>query len=787
MTHLAWQFGPLVGVAALALLAAVAVGSHVSHNPPPPQPASAPADQFSASRAIAHVEQIAAEPHPVGSEANARARNYITGHLRVLGLEPAVFSGPVVRGLSVGFVENIHARIPGRASTGAVVLVAHYDSVPGGPGAADDGAGVAAILETARAILAGPRLRNDIHILVTDGEEPGLLGAHAFVESGMLDPERSVILNLEARGTSGPLWMFETSDSNADLIAALSTIDDPPIAASMTAAFYQMLQATGANTDFTTFREAGFKGMNFAITNDLARYHTTTDSVENLDPASLQHHGQIMLALTRSFGGKDIDTIAAAANATYFTVLGRLVSYPVDLATPLALLAGAGYAATLWYARRRKIRLLAVGAAAASLPVAMTTTAALAFGAWWALGRLRSGYLSLAHGMTYQPHWYQAAFVLMAITVTVGWYLLLRRRLTPTEVSLGVLGWLTIGAVTAGFLLPDGAYLFTWPAVIGSVGLALALRLGDQDEALGYLDHDPPWACHALTAAAALPAAALLAPIIDFQMGFALAAAPLSGVVMVAGAAMPLVGLTVGRRLGVTLTTLAVSAIALFGVGLVVDGFDSRNPRLTSLVYLLDADQGEASWASKDPVPAPWTAEYVGGQPAPLDDFPSLGSRRYRTGPAPVACVAGPSITVTETREEGQETVFELLVDAGGASRVDLFADTSSHAVTSTDVAGLPLEAENHIGGTSRWTWGFEVHGPPAEGVEMTLRVRGDGPLPLRAISHQMGLPQLQELAPMPDHLIRSGSDFPIMAARTFHLWLGSENQDPQPAETGPC
>jgi Zn-dependent M28 family amino/carboxypeptidase len=139
------------------------------------------------------VEQIAVVPHPVGSAANAGVRDYLLAELRDLGLQPNVLAATAVRGNELARVENIHARIPGRASTGHVVLAAHYDSVAQAPGAADDAAGVAAILETARALRATSPLRNDIDVVITDGEEPGLLGAQAFVTSGVIDPSRSIV------------------------------------------------------------------------------------------------------------------------------------------------------------------------------------------------------------------------------------------------------------------------------------------------------------------------------------------------------------------------------------------------------------------------------------------------------------------------------------------------------------------------------------------------------------------------------------------------------------------
>src|SRR5215204_2073352 len=123
--------------------------------------------------ALAAVSLLMLErPHPVGSPANAEVRDYLVGQLEDLGLRPTVQEATSARTMegtaSIARVHNIHTRIPGSSPTGHVVLVAHYDSVPRGPGAADDGAGVAAILEIARAITSGSPPRNDIDIVFTD-------------------------------------------------------------------------------------------------------------------------------------------------------------------------------------------------------------------------------------------------------------------------------------------------------------------------------------------------------------------------------------------------------------------------------------------------------------------------------------------------------------------------------------------------------------------------------------------------------------------------------------------
>ena len=65
---------------------------------------------------------------------------------------------------------NIIATLPGRdPGKPAVLLMAHHDSVWGSPGAPDDAAGVAAILEVVRAIRAsGQPPERTLIVLLTD-------------------------------------------------------------------------------------------------------------------------------------------------------------------------------------------------------------------------------------------------------------------------------------------------------------------------------------------------------------------------------------------------------------------------------------------------------------------------------------------------------------------------------------------------------------------------------------------------------------------------------------------
>ena len=177
----------------LVLVAIVTLCARQSATPPTPASSQNPTG-FSLANAQSHVAKIATEPHPNATPANARVRQFLVDELTKLDLNPQVHTGQ-----SFGYtLRNITATLPGSAHSGrAILLAAHYDSVPGGPGASDDAAAVAALLETCRALKAGPPLRHDVRLLITDGEEFGLLGARAYFEDpATADVRKTVALAL---------------------------------------------------------------------------------------------------------------------------------------------------------------------------------------------------------------------------------------------------------------------------------------------------------------------------------------------------------------------------------------------------------------------------------------------------------------------------------------------------------------------------------------------------------------------------------------------------------------
>src|SRR5262245_51523601 len=78
------------GLASIAFVVATSGFALVSQTAPQALPADAPADVFSAARAMRHVQAIAREPHPLGSPSEEPVRNYVIGELKALSLQPEV-------------------------------------------------------------------------------------------------------------------------------------------------------------------------------------------------------------------------------------------------------------------------------------------------------------------------------------------------------------------------------------------------------------------------------------------------------------------------------------------------------------------------------------------------------------------------------------------------------------------------------------------------------------------------------------------------------------------------
>jgi hypothetical protein len=755
------RFGQRIGGAiVLALPVAIGLLGFCMAQPPRPLPATAPATEFSAERALEHSRRIAVEPHPAGSAAQERVRDYLVGALKGMGWEVQVQEATIAEDHSASTVQNVLARLPGQVHTRGFALVSHYDSVATGPGAADDGAGVVSLLETARALRAGPPLRNDILLVFTGDEEAGMRGARAFTEHPW-GKGVGAMLNLEARGTSGPSYMFETSPGNGWLIRELCRSGAPAFANSLMYEFYSRMPT---DSDFTSvLKGAGYPGYNFAFIANITAYHNVNDSVTNLNPHSLQNHGECALALARHFGNLPDEAFPATGGAgtdeIYFNSIGpRLVHYPASWSRPLELLSALLLVAALGFGLakgRFKVRDILAGMAA--LPAAALAVAVS--------GGILVGIAYLCWGfyLLYNATFYTVSLLLVTVAITLVAYGRFSRRTPVLALAAGAMIWWLAVVILLGWLMPGGAYFAMWPLLFGGAGLLLWCWLP----------------------AAALQSPGRLALMSVFALPVLLFAGPglqamlLSCTVLPSPVFLPLLVLMLGviipqmvfaaQQCGPRLAAgLAAVGILLFGIGLGTNGPSASRPRMDGISYYLDLDRQVASWICRDRKLDEWTSQFIpagaarGLRPelltcyarfrtvgvAQIEESPLDRWSRYWRGPAPVAVLTGPALEVV--RDQATNGVRHLtlrLSSARKAPRVDLVI-TPPVKVLAATVNGKALK-----GGQGAWPLDYVVF--PRSGVaEVEVQLGSLQALSIAVTEISYDLPSLPGIRPRPPHLI---------------------------------
>ncbi|WP_211287481.1 M28 family peptidase [Isoptericola jiangsuensis] len=732
--------------------------------PPAPRGADTPADEFSATRAFEVVEAVGTDVHPHGTPANDAVRELLVQRLVDLGLDPEVVDGVGMDdGLGgqsrVAATRNVVATLPGTDPSVPLFLVAHYDSAEVSYGGNDDGAGLATILETVRALGDGPALRNDVVVVLTDAEEACLCGAEAFVHADPRAADGGVALNFEARGTAGPAIMFETSDGNAGLVDAYADVPYP-VGSSLAVEVYRILPN---DTDFSPFlddADGRFTGLNTAYIDGSAAYHSPQDTPERMSLASLQHHGSNALALTRTLGDADLAALAtpSGGDATYFPLPGRLLAaYPGWLVWPLALAGVLAVAALAVVVGRRRRddgeRLagpgrLALGLAAGILPIVGAVLGAM--GLWALLVAVRPGYAELID--PWQPWGFRVALLGIVALVVTGWFVGLRRWLGSPALAVGALGWLALLGVVLAAVTPGGSYLAALPALAGAVAGIVALGRGATGRRV------------AVTLGAAVGVVVLAPVVLLFfpALGLATGAAPAVVAALLGLALVPVLAvvLPTGRPGRWTVAACGAVAVGALAVGFVVDSFDAETPRPTALGYALDADTGDAWWVSDEVTPGDWTAQYVDGT-APLSvRFPPLHDEVW-AGPARVADLPAPTVEVVDDVTTGDERSLTLRVRPGdgeigtaGALRyVDVSgAATDAGVVRAAEVAGrdVPVDAGGHLD--------TRFYAPDADGFEMTLTVAAGQDVVLRLVAAGGGLETLPGFVERPADVGVAGS-----------------------------
>ncbi len=713
---------------------------------PRPLPLDAPAEAFSAHRAITHIEQTALEPHPGGSHANEEVADYIVAQLKAMNVEMA-YERPIMR-MGRNSVERnaaILARVPGTSSTGGFAVDAHYDSTPYGPGAADDLSGVAAMLETIRALQAGPPLMNDVLFCFADKEEtrgPG--GPQVFIDHPWFEDVR-VVLGLETRGTSGPALMFETGEENGFLIRQMAKAGVHPRATSIMFDFYDRMPF---GSDFTRYKRLGIPGYNIAYIDDFCYYHTKLDTPENVSLASLQHHGCYTLGLARHLGNIPLEN-CKAPNAAYFNTIGsHMVVYPLSWGGPLAVAVLLLVAAIFAYGfLKKRISILGTlgsfGVCLASIVLSVLATTPFAY----------LTYYQFREHALYRNNSFSLAMVLIGLGIFVLMARLVRNRIRPQDLLAGVVLLCATVLVVFQIYLPGGSYAVTWPLLFLSLAFMALLR-GSEDES-------PSEQRITATALGALPGIVLLVPTIVI-MSYALTALAvpilLPTVLLIAIFLLPQTTLIPAKRHAAIGLCLLVAGGLLYTATFATLTPSPTRPWQNSLSYAINFDTGEAWWISGDPKLDEWTRNFFD------DNTPRVSIAEflekddgftYLQAPAPTSPFGKTVLSILEDRVEGNRRFLKLFVDSPrDAQRIDLKL-LSDVRVYEAKALGIKVEASHRESReTRRRSWELSLDTIPFEGGEIELEVETGKPVEIRVREMSCKLPDLPEFTPRPDDMM---------------------------------
>ena len=632
-----------------------------------------PLSEFSTKRALEQVKNISQKPHFVGSENHDVVANYLVKELQNLGLETSIQEGFAFSDWgTLTKCKNILARIKGSNSDKALLLLSHYDSAPhsSSQGASDAGSGVATILESVRVFVYNKTAhKNDIIILFSDAEELGLNGAALFVTEHKWAKEIGLALNFEARGSSGPSYMLmETNTGNTGLVKEFASANTKfPVSNSLMYSIYKMLPN---DTDLTVFRKNGnIQGYNFAFIDSHYNYHTAQDDINHLDKNTLAHQGEYLMPLLHYFSDANLNSIQSPEDDVYFTIPYSFISYPFDWVLPMVIIA---FVLLLF------LIFIGIGKRILSFPKiikgfipflgSLLVSGLLTFLGWKLLLKVYPQYNDLLNGFTYNGHDYIAAFVLLTLSICFAFF----QRFSAKKVTMNhfiapLFIWILINGLISIFL--KGAGFLIIPAFAGLLMLASFV-----------LTQKSKWI---LNLVLSIPTLLLIAPFIQmFPIGLGLKVLFGSAILTVFtfGLLLPVFGSFV--RKGMSSLILLALAIGFFAKAQINSGYESGKAKSNSLVYILDAENNKATWATYDTNLDEWTKTYLGTNPKEAKAFNSLSlPSKYNSGftfmaDAPMKELAKPTIEFLKDSIFGANRYLKIQITPNRkVNRYDVFAN----------------------------------------------------------------------------------------------------------------
>ncbi|MDR6966837.1 hypothetical protein J2X31_000835 [Flavobacterium arsenatis] len=629
--------------------------------------------EFSTIRALKKLENITKEPHYVGSENHKTVATYLQNELQELGLETTIqegysFSewGNLVKS------KNILARIKGTDNSKALMLLSHYDSAPHSKslGASDDGSGIVTILEGLRTFLHNKTPhKNDIVILFSDAEELGLNGAGLFVTEHKWVKEIGLVINFEARGSSGPAYMLmEVNQGNANMVEGFTEANPKfPVSNSLMYSIYKMLPN---DTDLTVFREkAQIQGFNFAFIDGHFNYHTAQDDMEHLSKTTLAHQGENLMPLLHYFSNADLKILDSTEDKVYFNTPIAFMSYPFSWNIPLVVVALVLFLGLCLVGFGKRIltgREIAKGFLLffGTLLVAGIVT----FLGWRIILEIYPEYKEILQKFTYNGHAYIGAFVFLTLAISFFFY---RKFITENQMMnysiAPLLLWIILNFALA-FALP-GAGFFVIPVFASLIMFSYFILTQKTNSLLNLLF--------------AIPAIAIYVPFVTmFPIGLGLGLLFGSAIllVLIFGLLLPVFGSF--NKKGTWSLLMIIISIGFFVDAHLHSDFEKGKAKPNSLAYVYDADEETAIWTTYDTTLDEWTKNYLGENPKAEPELnknalhSKYNSTFTFTAPAPEKDLQRPTINFLRDTVIGNQHHLKIKISPNRkVNRYDIFAD----------------------------------------------------------------------------------------------------------------
>ena len=582
--------------------------------------------EFSIKNALSHLKEISKTTHYTGSENHIEVQNYIVNELKKLGLQPEIQQQVAINNKWRAATNNanIIATIKGSEVGKSLVLLTHYDSNPHSSlGASDAGSGVVTILESVRAFLAKNKTpKNDIHIVITDAEELGLLGAKAFVDKHPLAKNVGLVLNFEARGSGGPSYMLmETNSKNSKLLTEfIKANPNYPAANSLMYSIYKMLPN---DTDLTVFRENGnINGFNFAFIGDHFDYHTAQDSYERLDRETLLHQADYLMTTLNYFANSDLSNLNSTKDHVYTNFpFTSLLHYPFSWILPLLIVAILILLGILFFGiALNKITIKGLLKGFTPFTISLVICVGVSILLWKGILLIHPHYNDILHGFTYNGYEYIAAFSLLNIWLLFKIYKPFFKKYTGADLVVApLIFWLIINVLI--FIYLKGAAYFIIPVYFALLTLGIFIFI-ESKRTIKIV----------VSTVLAIPIIFIFTPQIKmFPVGLGLKNLFISGLflVLIFGLMTPIFATYKSRKTLVKM--IGITTVFFFAFATYNSGFDEDKKKPNSAVFIADLDSNQSYWATYDSKVDAYTKQFFGDNPTKGNFTGSTSKSKYNT------------------------------------------------------------------------------------------------------------------------------------------------------------